>query len=107
MSSISRIARRIVRPSTVGSLIVLSACLLAGCSRKEAACERAVMAKLKNPDSYRTISITEEYGEGNAFNDYIVKYSYKKGGALVSGEQYCQYDNNDEKAYTDIPEPQF
>jgi hypothetical protein len=89
------------------ALAPLAALLLAGCSEKEMACERAVKADLKNPTSYRTINIKEEPGEGAAFDGYLVEYSYLENNNSVHGERSCLYYNNKSKAYTEIPTPQF
>jgi hypothetical protein len=87
--------------------LMLTAFLLASCNQKEAACRDAVKTKFKSPKSYRTISIKEEDGEGAAFTVYRIRYSYEKSNHVLRGEESCIYDNNEEKAYADVSDPQF
>ena len=101
---------RTLRPATpqhaAGRLAGLAgaALLLTGCDTKKIACEEALKIKLKNPKEYKMIEIKEDYGEGKAFNMYHMKFSYYKG-KIIRGNESCLYDNNDEKAYIDIPYP--
>lgn len=94
------------RPRFAGALALLAAFAMSGCSQKEAACERAVKAALKNPDSYETHDIVEEPSESFAFDTYVVHYAYGRN-PRVRGQDSCVYDNNEQKAYVDVRYPEF
>lgn len=89
-----------IRRNVIGAL-TSPLLLLTGCSGKEAACERAVKTALKNPDSYRTISIQEDYGEGKAFQGYFITFSHGED-KIVTGRAFCVYNNNNHTASADI-----
>lgn len=94
--------RRALRGAT-GTLIALTALLLFGCSKKEAACDQAVKTALKNPSLYQTLAIEEEEGEGKALNGYYVHFKYgKKQFYDERGIAFCVYNNNDHSASADI-----
>lgn len=95
------------KAATMHAWILAAVLLLTGCDGKKTACKEAVRAYLKNPESYRALKIEEQYGEGAAFNDYIVEYSYSNGTDIIHGKNSCLYDNNGRKAYTEVPMPQF
>lgn len=75
--------------------------LLAGCSEKEAACERAVKTALKDPDSYRTVKIKKLALEGKAFDNYDVFFSYRMD-RNVNGKAFCLYHNDNREAIVNI-----
>jgi hypothetical protein len=82
---------------------MLFSAFLAGCSQKEAACDRAVKAALKNPKLYETLRIDEDPGEGKALDGYYVYFKYGKDVYNVDrGIAYCVYDNNSFKASADV-----
>ena len=85
----------------VRSLFLFAVTLLPACSSgKEAACETAIKATLRNPDSYKIIQIREEHGQGKAVSTYILSYEHRiSDGKVIKNSQFCAYDNDSGKVY--------